>query len=507
VLAAVGVLGAAAASWFYRNGYLLYYGDALAHLNIARRLTDSRTLNYGQIGTVWLPVPHLLWAPWARGDELWRSGLAGTFPTVACFALAGMALFLLLRRVTENRAAALAGTAVLALNPNLLYLQSTAMTEPMALCFILGALWMAAEAAHRNSAAWAAIAGLSAAAACLTRYEAWFLLPFLTAYMFWSAGWRAGVAFCFLAGWAPLYWLAHNWWLYGDVLEFYRGPYSAQAIYERSLERGVQPYPGDGSWWLSLRYYLAAMRLTLGWPLLILGAAGLAVAIRRKAGVAAAALLALLPAFYVASMYSSGTPIFVPHLPPFTRYNTRYGLAALPLLAFAVATLVNAAPSRFRAWSAAGLAALALSPWLFTAWPESSVVWRESVDNSATRRAWTAEAGGFLRTHYRGGGIATSFGDLTGALTFAGVPIRESLYEDNGLQWDTLVARPDLFLKEEWVLAFSGDALSNAVFRAQRNGPYYDLVRRIEVPGARVVEIWRRGSQARLLRPDSSVIP
>ena len=36
-------LGAGTA-WFCRKqGYLLYYGDAQAHLNIARRIVDSRT--------------------------------------------------------------------------------------------------------------------------------------------------------------------------------------------------------------------------------------------------------------------------------------------------------------------------------------------------------------------------------------------------------------------------------------------------------------------------------
>ena len=42
-------LSAAAASWFLSRGYVLYYGDAQAHLNIARRVFDSRTPGYYQI--------------------------------------------------------------------------------------------------------------------------------------------------------------------------------------------------------------------------------------------------------------------------------------------------------------------------------------------------------------------------------------------------------------------------------------------------------------------------
>ena len=43
MLAALALLSAAAITVFYSNGWLLYYGDAEAHLNIARRMVDSRT--------------------------------------------------------------------------------------------------------------------------------------------------------------------------------------------------------------------------------------------------------------------------------------------------------------------------------------------------------------------------------------------------------------------------------------------------------------------------------
>ena len=52
-------------SFFYhlQHGDLLLYGDAVAHINIARRVFDSRTPGLLQLGTVWLPLPHLLMVP------------------------------------------------------------------------------------------------------------------------------------------------------------------------------------------------------------------------------------------------------------------------------------------------------------------------------------------------------------------------------------------------------------------------------------------------------------
>ena len=56
VLVLLAALGAGAAAWFHSQGYLLYYGDAEAHLNIARRIVDSHNAGYDQIGSPWLHV-------------------------------------------------------------------------------------------------------------------------------------------------------------------------------------------------------------------------------------------------------------------------------------------------------------------------------------------------------------------------------------------------------------------------------------------------------------------
>ena len=71
------------AYYFQHNGLLLY-GDAVAHINIARRVFDSRTPGLLQLGTVWLPLPHLLMMPFARNMEWWQNGMAGAWPSSIC---------------------------------------------------------------------------------------------------------------------------------------------------------------------------------------------------------------------------------------------------------------------------------------------------------------------------------------------------------------------------------------------------------------------------------------
>ena len=46
---------------------MLNYGDAIAHLHIARRVFDSHRPGLSQLGSVWLPLPHLLMIPFAFG--------------------------------------------------------------------------------------------------------------------------------------------------------------------------------------------------------------------------------------------------------------------------------------------------------------------------------------------------------------------------------------------------------------------------------------------------------
>jgi hypothetical protein len=61
----------------FTRGYVLLYGDAVAHLGIARRILDSRNPGLVQLGGVWLPLPHLLMLPFVQKMEWWQSGLAG----------------------------------------------------------------------------------------------------------------------------------------------------------------------------------------------------------------------------------------------------------------------------------------------------------------------------------------------------------------------------------------------------------------------------------------------
>src|SRR3990167_8012762 len=132
------VLAAGATAFFYIQDTIVAYGDAESHLNIAKRVVDSLTPGAAQLGGIWLPLPHVLLTPLVYFDFLWRSGLAGSIVSGIAFVVAAVFLFKLVRLLTANRYAAFVAALVFLLNPNLLYLQATPMTElPLIAFFIL----------------------------------------------------------------------------------------------------------------------------------------------------------------------------------------------------------------------------------------------------------------------------------------------------------------------------------------------------------------------------------
>ena len=488
-LIASGAIMAAAVWHFHLNGSTLYFGDAEAHLDIARRIVDSRTPGWSQVGTTWLPLPHLLMIPLVRHNWLWTTGLAGGIVSGACMTLAAGFLFAVIRRLFASNIAATAAVAVFLLNPNTLYLGSIPMTEPVFFACLFALLYFTVR--FQSTHGWGALLGaaIAALAGTLTRYEAWVLLPFVAIYILlcgprkrWLKRLFAAIAFCIVAGIGPAIWLAHNRWYFGDPLYFYRGPWSALVI------QGNAPYPGRGNWRVAFQYFTAAGLLIAGIPAMIAGAAGLLLALARRT-VWPVVLLALPPLFYVWSIHSSGTPIFIPSLWPHTFYNTRYAMAFLPLIALGVAAL-----SKFGKYAAALAVVVTFAPTLIqlvSRPAEHSITWQESDVNSRVRRQWTERAAAYLRANVEPQDtFLTSFGDLTGIYRSAGIPLRFTLTGDNDVEWQQAITLPTFFLHTDWAVVLGGDVAQSVIDGIRLHGPRYELEQRIMVKGAPVIEIY-----------------
>ena len=346
--------------FYYRHGDLLLYGDAVAHINIARRVFDSRTPGLLQLGTVWLPLPHLLILPFIVSKQMWQSGAGGSIPSMAAYVLAVLGVFRLARTASGRDAkeddspkvAAWAAAILYAANPNLIYMQATAMGESLYLAFFIWAVVYFAEFAKGNAKALTRC-GFCLAAACLTRYDGWFLaaLVMLASLMVYSRqrklskGKASGlvslpsrgqiITFLLIGAAAPILWMAYNAAVYRNPLEFANGPYSAKSIERKTAT--VNPAKGNllaaGSYFLKAAELNVAESSWLGRLWLALALLGSLASWFDRRGRAALLLWTPLP-FYALSLAYGSVPIFVPPWWPFAQYNVRYGLQLLP--AFAV---------------------------------------------------------------------------------------------------------------------------------------------------------------------------
>lgn len=488
--------------FYFRNGEILLYGDAVAHINIARRVFDSRTSGLLQLGTVWLPLPHLLMIPFLISKAAWQTGIGGSLPSMVAYVFGVAAVFRLARGtlaasgVTEATARATAGfaTTIFGLNPNLLYLQSTAMTESLYLALFLWAIVYFSEFVRAvRGQDWSGPAkrmlwkcGGCLAGACLTRYDGWFLaavIACVVAFMGWRSGSgearRAVGMFLLLAAAGPVLWLVYNGLVYRNVLEFANGPYSARAIEQRSVFQGSSPHPGTHNPLVAGFYFLKAGECNLAEGVLqrlwlLLATLGLVPALldRRLAGLF---LLWVPLPFYVLSVAYGGVPIFVSSWWPRSLYNLRYGLQLLPamavFLALAAQYLVSVAPSRYGKWLFAALMGVVVAASYVAVWKAQPVCYREAWINSKTRLQAEHALAEQLLGLPSDSTLLMYLGEHVGALQTAGIPLERTINEGNhrvwkqpgdpeGL-WERALADPGKYA--DFAIAFEGDPVWNAV--------------------------------------------
>jgi hypothetical protein len=521
---ALAVLSIAALLYYYIHQQLLLYGDAVAHLNIARRVVDNRhpLESYGQLGTVWLPLQHIAMLPFVGIDTLWRSGIAGAIPGMVAFVLSSVGIF----RLVSIRLGALPGcaaAAIYALNPNLLYLQATAMNEPIFLAFLIWSLVYLDEFLRgtfllrqdRSPSTPAAEVGLSTlrmtpgeegrceaarsrprqaleycgicmAGGALTRYDGWFSAAILgvilvAAFFRWRsraenplqrrAMTKSLLEVLLLNGLVPVYWLIYTWAVSGNALDFINGPYSAKAIALRSTARGAPPYPGQNHIFTAGLYFLKSAQLNLGAPafgriLLALAIAGTAIAVWRFRRLGILLLLWIPLAFYSLSIAYGSVPIYIPVWYPFSYYNVRYGLELLPVFAVfpvifvgVLAASVRTRSVRVAIWSVL-LVGLIGSGYV-SAYAELPITLREARVNSRARIALEDGLASALEHLPPSSTLLMYEAEHAGAVREAGIPLRHVISENEHPDWELALIDPAHHA--DYAIACKGDPVAMAV--------------------------------------------
>lgn len=455
-------LGALASIYTVRTGSNLDYGDAMAHLTISGRILDSKAPGLQQLGTVWLPLPHLLLLPLVQNLFLFRTGIAACILGTLCLGIAAAALYRIMARLGFGIPARLVGLAVLLANPSLLYAFTTALTEPVLIAALLACLaglagWAFSER-RLSGGELAVFAGIPAGAGVLTRYEAWALVisgSIFVAIVVLRRGQSVGRAVTFVLAFAAVpiasigWWLAYNAAWYGNPLEFLTGNYSAAAFTEVFIQQGQLTTKGNPG--LSLEIYGWALLETAGLTALALAGIGLLVTTARW-GLSDRALLIWLAgtssAFLLFSL-AAGQHIMVNDVSlPTGAYNNRYVLSAVPWVALLVAALVHELRGLVRGAvvrpAVVAVAALLVGQNLWWAGdPGERMTVIEEAQSGRVAFAPVKEMATWLHTNYDGGGILMDeSADKLAVSPVIGVPIQEYYNRATGDLFEEALADP-----------------------------------------------------------------
>ncbi|MGH7758202.1 MAG: cellulase family glycosylhydrolase [Candidatus Dormibacteria bacterium] len=473
----------------YSHGLVLAYNDSLSHLDIARQVIDSQQPGLAQLGGVWLPLNQLLYLPLVWINWAWHSGFAGSFVSMAAFVATVCAVYLTVREISDNRAAAALAGAAVALSPNLLYLQATPLTEPLYLALLaLAALYFVRYLKSHNPRHVVAMS-LFSSLAVAARYDGWFVAGtgalLLLGYELrvHHLAWRRalGVLALYLTpvAFTMGLWLVWNQLLFGSPFYSFVGPSSAHAqqaslqlraglITHLNLYRSLQAYSLDV--WANLGPWLLLLAGG-GWVSFLLVGSG-----PRWFRLSLLVYFGSEFVFNVVALFLGFSILNLPALhwnPAGTvqgeYFNVRYGITVLPMAAVGVGLLL--APLRaglvrlarrqrrrhlLRAappWLAAALLVVLLGAQAVGMTRQGLITVKDgTIGSSAFSDLDIAQAlHRMVRPHQRVL-LAESF--FNGVILRSGLDARQFVYEGVRRQWAAALVHPAQHVK--WLVMASG---------------------------------------------------
>jgi Dolichyl-phosphate-mannose-protein mannosyltransferase len=467
--------------------YFLYHDqtfvhiDAIAHVNKARGLFDNFAPSLRQLGTVWLPLPHILSAPLAAIDPLWRSGAAGSLISIVSFI--GTSVFLFSAGYAWTGAPVVGWVAFLlfGLNPHIIYLFSTPENEPLMICCATGLLYYLIRWTQDEEWKDLGLAGAFAFAGTLTRYEGWALAAtacVVVAIVTRRKRTASTILFTGAASLGPLLWMIFNWIYFEDPLAFAIIAGSAQA------NNTGKAFGTAGNMWESaVRYFIdAAYSLNAG--VLWLGIAGFGFAIfllwhrNWRPSLVMVAGGASLFSFYVLNLYTNNISIL---LPGFIKddlestYNVRYGAimaATIPLFAALFVFFIWRQVERRRTFALLMLAPLILPDPVPAASHEGideqftgNLFYKEAIHNQSFWMPPFVDTAQKLKSdvdwrHDSDGLILTNSRIVHVIVWATGIPMRRFITETHRTEWTRSFDNIDPRVR--WVVTEEGDDLWHA---------------------------------------------
>lgn len=326
----------------------LAYFDSNTRLNISRKIFDNLTPGLGQIGSIWLPFPHIMMVPLVYSDFLWRTGIAGWIVSGISYVLTGFYIYRSLNLLTKKPILGFIGALSFLVNINVIYLQTTAMSESFFWLTIAGSFYYLLNYIQTDRLPNLFKAGIFISLCTLTRYEGYALFGASIFIVFlhhifrkikWSITEGNTLLFTLLAGFGIILWSLYLWTIFGDPLAWLHY-YAAEPSAPESATLAIKP-----SIFQALQIYLMAAINMSGVITFFIGILGFLFTLINWRIEKSIKLLLLFPLFlliFMIATLSKNTPIEQPWMSLDTlfnknlnlskEFNIRYGLNLLVYL-------------------------------------------------------------------------------------------------------------------------------------------------------------------------------
>lgn len=479
--------------FYYTNGLGLAYNDARSHLDIGRRVVENLKPGFAQLGSVWLPLPHLLMTITIWNDFMWHSGLSGAIQSMASYVATGLLIYTLLQKLGVSLLGRLVGVSIFALNMNIIYMQSTALTELLLIATMTAGVYELIFW-HKDGSLYRLIkSGFWIMLSTLIRYDGWFLLIFASAlvafhtYRHYGYKTTEGIMVLFgtLAGFGIFIWLFWNQMIFDNALYFAFGPYSAHAQQDQLEAAGR--LATKHNLLVSIQTYLAAVAYNAGLLTLILGAVGGVMFFFDKKispAVRIAFIAFLSPLFFnITTLFLGHSALFVPGISSNTWFNVRYGVMLLPTLAFFIGYLIDKIKNVKYVFI--GILLLTTS---FTMINNDAVTIDDALFGSSGFN--DSKVAGFLHDNASGktGYVLISVSSHDQTVFSSRLPMKQFIHEGTGLYWDLAMAHPDRYVR--WVVMRSHDSTDTTSRLIEKNPIFVDRYQKMgSFPYADVYEL------------------
>ena len=458
---------------FYDNGLGLAYNDARSHLDIGRRVVEGLKPGFAQLGSVWLPLPHLLMVPTIWNDFMWHSGLAGSLQSMLSFVGTGILVYYYLKKLGVSVYLRYFGVFLFAANINVLYMQSVAMTELLLLGTMTASafeflLWFqnAKLVNLIRMSFWVALS-------TLVRYDGWFLFGFIgaimIAYLFKKGSFKKleghFIFYSTLAGFGIFLWFLWNLVIFKDPLYFAFGPYSAHAQQLQLEDAGVLVTKGNILF--SLRVYFYSLVYNSGAFLVLLSFLGSLVLwfdrkVSMETKLASLALIAPL-IFNIIALYLGHSVLFVQGLSGDTWFNARYGLMMMPSISIFSGFLL------YRLQKLRYVFLLLILMSTFYSFTSRDAVTIDDARVGSSQKN-VSEVSGWLNSHTKDkkGFVLISAASHDAIIFSSGLPMKRFIHEGTGAYWDSAVLNPDRWAR--WIVMRTNDN-NDLTFRSIKSTP------------------------------------